>query len=113
MCLPKNGMAMFTSETGQQALSLLQQLPGKVGCDVQRSRLVEEKIPEPNLKFFIDSTIDYEKEHLSLLITQSSTSLRVTVVGDNYSDYEIMMTVINDQRLIPAIDGEGGYQHVL
>ena len=48
MCLPKNGMAMFTSETGQQALSLLQQLPGKVGCDVQRSRCVEEKIPEPN-----------------------------------------------------------------
>ena len=48
MFLPKNGMAMFTSETGQQALSLLQQLPGKVGCDVQRSRCVEEKIPEPN-----------------------------------------------------------------
>ena len=37
----------------------------------------------------------------------------VTVVGDNYSDYEIMMTVIIDQRLIPAIDGEGGYQLVL
>ena len=36
----------------------------------------------------------------------------VTVVGDNYSDYEIK-TVINNQRLIPAIDGEGGYQHVL
>ena len=81
MCLPKNGMAMFTSETGQQALSLLQQLPGKVGCDVQRSRLVEEKIPEPNLKFFIDSTIDYEKEHLSLLITLSLTSSRVPLMS--------------------------------
>lgn len=28
----QNGMAMFTSETGQQALSLLQQLPGKAGA---------------------------------------------------------------------------------
>ena len=37
----------------------------------------------------------------------------VTVVGDNYSDYETIMTVINDQRLIPAIVDEGRYQHVL
>jgi len=28
----QNGVAMFTSETGQQALSLLQQLPGKAGA---------------------------------------------------------------------------------
>ena len=118
MCLPKNGMAMFTSETGQQALSLLQQLPGKVGCDVQRSRFVEAKIPDPNFSltplltnrqwlwegaFLITHRLEFD-------IFKGVTD--VTVVGDNYSDYETMMTVINDQRLIPAIVDKGRYQHV-
>ena len=34
-------------------------------------------------------------------------------VGDNYIDDDIMRKVINDQRLIPAIDGPGRYRHVL
>ena len=34
-------------------------------------------------------------------------------VGDNYIDDDIMRKVINDQRLIPAIDGLGRYRHVL
>ena len=66
MCLPKNGMAMFTSETGQQALSLLQQLPGKVGCDVQRSRCVEEKIPDPNFSLTPLLTMRRSIRHYSL-----------------------------------------------
>ena len=107
MFLPKNGMAMFTSETGQQALSLLQQLPGKVGCDVQRSR-------KKRFLTLIFHWLHYSLWEGAFVITHYIFKgvTDVTVVGDNYSDYEIK-TVINNQRLIPAIDGEGGYQHVL